>query len=89
MLSDNAERHRLPACKFPSSWLMLLSMRSPQDPGKRRRRRADVSPITGKVMLRPTGARAPKPTSEAQARSQARLAAILAAIPMKPTDKDG
>jgi hypothetical protein len=63
-------------------------MRSPQDPGQRRRRRADVSEITGKVMLRPAGTRLPKPTEEAKAATEARLAAIFAVLPIERPDKD-
>lgn len=63
-------------------------MRSPQDPGQRRRRREDVSPITGKVMLRPAGGLPTKSSNEANARAEARLAAILAALPLEQSDKD-
>lgn len=63
-------------------------MRSPIDPGQRRRRRADVSPISGKVMLRPAGW-SPKPTKEANAATEARLAAILEALPIEPAEKEG
>ncbi len=62
-------------------------MRSPIDPGQRRRRRADVSPISGKVMLRPAGP-SHKPTKEANAATEARLAAILKALPIESVEKD-
>ena len=63
-------------------------MRSPIDPGQRRRRRADVSPFTGKVMLRPPGAPLPKLTKEATARTEGRLAPVLAALRKRPSNKD-
>jgi hypothetical protein len=66
----------------------IHGMRSPQDPGQRRRSRADVSPITGKVMLRPAGAPPRKLNKDATARTEARLAAILAALPLERSDKD-
>lgn len=63
-------------------------MRSPIDPGQRRRRRADVSPISGKVMLRPA-APSTKPTQDANRATEARLAAVLEALPIEPSNKDG
>lgn len=39
-------------------------------------------------MLRQAGTLPPKPNKEAQARSEARLAAILAALPIEAPDKD-
>jgi len=60
-------------------------MRSPQDPGKRRRRRTDVSPITGKVMLRPAVELPPRSSNESIARIDERLAAIFAALPIEPS----
>lgn len=65
-----------------------FAMRSPIDPGQRRRRRADVSPISGKVMLRPVGASRHKPTQEANAATEARLAAILEALPIESAEAD-
>ena len=64
-----------------------FAMRSPIDPGQRRRRRADVSPISGKVMLRLAGT-SHKTTKEANAATEARLAAILEALPIEPAEKD-
>ena len=39
-------------------------------------------------MLRPAGAPLPKPSKETTARTEARLAAILAALPLERFDKD-
>lgn len=39
-------------------------------------------------MLRPAGTRLPKPTEEAKAATEARLAAIFAVLPIERPDKD-
>lgn len=62
-------------------------MRSPIDPGQRRRRRADVSPISGKIILRKSGP-SPKPTKDANAATDARLAAILEALLIESAETD-